>query len=138
MRWLRFILSHSIFISFCASALGAQAFILYREQINFSACILLFFLTLGSYNLYWILSKLSFGRRSVILKGSYANIFLGLISVVGAAFILWEHPSFVPHLVIPVTLTIAYSLPLWTGKIFENLRKAGFMKLNGTVTGLSA
>ncbi len=127
MRWLRFILSHSIFISICSVALVVQAFILYDQPVNISACALLFFLTLGSYNFYWLLSKVSFsGCRNLISHAS--NILLGVVALSGSLIILVFHPEYIRHLVIPVLLTILYSLPLWPVAFFQKLRKVGFMK----------
>lgn len=128
MRWLKFILSHSIFVSFCAGALAIQAFILSNSEIDISACLLLFFLTLGSYNMYWMLSRLSIANRSNIMADSYGNVLLGLISGAGTLIILLADSSFLPHLPIPVLLTILYSIPLWPGKKFIKLRRVGYVK----------
>ena len=63
MKWLHFILSHSIFIAVCAVALAFQTAQLLKLDINLFVYGFIFFATLCSYNFYWILSKLSFAPK---------------------------------------------------------------------------
>lgn len=57
MRWLYFILTHSIFIAICAVALTVQAYILAGQKVDFYYLAFVFIATFSAYNLYWLWSK---------------------------------------------------------------------------------
>ena len=136
MKWLQFILSHSIFISFCAFALCCQSFQLLHIPINFFICWLIFFSTLSSYNFYWLISKYHFSddkNPGYFLQKHFSNVFFFLIAALGLLYNLYLLQQLLPSVIIAVLLTLLYSIPLWPVKQLEFTRKAGFLK-----TGLLA
>ena len=131
MRWFRFILSHSIFISICAFALCYQTYILLHIQPDAVINSFVFFSTLCSYNLYWLLSKYSFGKPAsflVFFKKNCSYILLFVMAGVGMVLSLFYRPLIYPYVVIAVLLTLLYSLPLWPFKWTVYFKKAGFLK----------
>ena len=131
MRWLQFILSHSIFISLCAVALCSQTYILLHLPVDPSMMGLIFFSTLGSYNFYWILSKFYFKRTrdiSIFLQDHASNLLMLIIAAGGIAWYLVTIPAVIPSFIMAGILTIFYSLPLWPVKALAFTRRAGFMK----------
>lgn len=137
MRWLQFILSHSIFISICAVALCFQTYQLLHIAFNFYVFGLVFFATLSSYNFYWLISNYDFSLNAVDLRKyfieRFSNIAIFLIAASGMAFCLYYLPAVFPAVLVAVFLTILYSIPLWPLKKLAFTRKAGFLK-----TGLLA
>ncbi len=131
MKWLRFILSHSLFISLCAFSLCWQTFILLHVPVNTDICLLVFFATLGSYNFYWLISKYHFSdKRGLVdfLSKNISNVIVLLTAFGGIIYIynpVWE---VMPVIIISVLLTLAYSLPLWPFKQLTFIRRAGFLK----------
>jgi len=92
----RYILSHSIFVAFCAAALGLQTFQLL--QIPFSLLILglLFFATLAAYNFYWMLSKFFFCRQSQLpiqLKSFVSHFIFFIGSSIVVMDCVWQQPQ---------------------------------------------
>lgn len=131
MRWLHFILSHSIFISCCALALCYQTYTLLHVKGDILVYSFIFFSTLCSYNFYWLLSKYSFRKKAglpVFVKDnlSYGAIFI--LSAAGTLITLYKLPGIVPHAAVAVVLTLLYSLPLWPFPVTQGLGKAGFLK----------
>jgi len=131
MRWLHFILSHSIFISFCALALCYQTFALLHIPVNYFIYGLVFFATTSSYNFYWLISKYSLGSHKghrEFLKRSLSNLIVFMAATIGMICCLY----FIPTIFSPVTgailLTLLYSIPLWPVKQLAFTRKAGFLK----------
>ncbi len=136
MRWLHFILSHSIFISFCALALCFQTILLLHFTAEAPLYYFIFFATLSSYNFYWLISKYSFSRikplQNFLIKNlSYTFIFL--LAGLGMAVSIYFMPYAYGYVLIAIALTFLYSLPLWPIKMSGWVRKAGFLK-----TGLLA
>ncbi|MEP7164055.1 MAG: hypothetical protein ABI741_05130 [Ferruginibacter sp.] len=131
MRWLQFILSHSIFISFCAAALCYQTFWLLHIPVNVFIYGMVFFATLSSYNFYWLISKYYFSDtrrpRRFLLK-HFSNTFIFSIAGLGLLYCLYFLPAIIPTVSIAVLLTLLYSLPLWPFKRLAFTRKAGFLK----------
>jgi len=131
MRWLHFILSHSIFVSLCAVALCYQTFTLLHIQPGWLLYAFVFFSTLSSYNFYWFLSKYSFGIRAgflsfLIKNRNYVFIFCGAGS--GMLICLYYIPNIQQHVAIAVLLTLLYSMPLWPFKWAKYLRRVGVLK----------
>lgn len=131
MRWLHFILSHSIFISFCAAALCYQTFSLLHIPVNNFIYGLAFFATLSSYNFYWLVSKYHFSSNSS--PGKFflihaSNVFIFLIAGLGLVYCLYFLPGVVPAVSVAILLTLLYSLPLWPVKKPVFVHKAGFLK----------
>jgi 4-hydroxybenzoate polyprenyltransferase len=131
MKWLQFILSHSIFISFCAVALCYQTFHLLHIPVNYFVYGLVFFATLSSYNAYWLISKYHFSRDNslaVFFVRNFSNVFFFIIAAVGLLYCLYFLPEAIPTVLIAVLLTFVYSIPLWPVKKLAFTRKAGFLK----------
>lgn len=131
MRWLQFILSHSIFISLCAAALCYQTFLLLRAPFNHYVYGLVFFATLSSYNFYWLISKYYFSRgagTAGFMKKNLSNVFLFFIAAVGLVSCMTHLPGILPYVCVAVILTLLYSVPLWPVKALNFTRKAGFLK----------
>ncbi len=131
MKWLNFILSHSIFISLCAFALCLQTFWLLHIRTDYIVTALIFFATLGSYNFYWLISKYyfsgnvdiaSFGRQNAM------NVVFFLLAAAGILFCLFARIDLLPGVLVAVVLTLLYSLPLWPGSKPSFFQKAGFIK----------
>ncbi|HPH84591.1 MAG TPA: hypothetical protein PLC48_03995 [Ferruginibacter sp.] len=131
MRWLQFILSHSIFISLCAVALCSQTYILLHLPVDKPTMGFIFFSTLGSYNFYWILSKFYFKRTADIrtfLQDHASNLLMLVFAAAGISWYLVEMPDIIPSFAIAGLLTLLYSLPLWPVKALAFTRRAGFLK----------
>lgn len=131
MRWLHFILSHSIFISLCALSLCYQSFTLLHIQPHWYVYTFIFCATLCSYNFYWLVSKYSFSKHlpaGIFLQTniSYAVIFL--LSAVGMAVSFLFIPDALAWVMIAILLTLLYSLPLWPVSFARKFRRAGFLK----------
>lgn len=131
MKWLHFILSHSIFIAVCAVALTFQTVLLLKPDINPFVYGFIFFATLCSYNFYWILSKISFASKNnipVVLKKEMSNYLLLFVSAIGLLYCFFK--SAIPfHFVITaVLLTILYAVPLLPIPALKFTRKAGVLK----------
>lgn len=131
MKWLQFILSHSIFISICAVALCFQTFLLLHITPHNYTYGLLFFSTLSSYNFYWLISKYRFSSRKNIfqfLQVQLSNTILLFIASAGFLLCLFNEQQLIPYVLIAVLLTILYSVPLWPVKQWRFIQKAGFLK----------
>ncbi len=131
MKWLQFILSHSIFISLCAVALCYQAFLLLHVPFDNYVYGLVFFATLSSYNFYWLISKYYFNRQqSVIsfLSKNFSNTLLFAGAATGLLYCMAYLHNIIPYIIVAVLLTLLYSVPLWPVKALAFTRKAGFLK----------
>ena len=132
MKGLQFILSHSIFISFCAAALCFQTFQLLHIKPDYFIYGLIFFSTLCSYNFYWLISKYYFTKINTDLYDfilrNISNIVVFLIAAIGLFFCLYSIPVELPVILVAVFLTLLYSMPLWPIKKLAFTRKAGFLK----------
>src|SRR6186997_2101526 len=101
MKWLQFILSHSIFVAICAVALSFQTTQLLQLHINPFIYGFIFFATLCSYNFYWILSKLSFAQKAAVpalIKKEKTGFILLVISAAGLMYCFYRSnidPGFV-------------------------------------------
>jgi len=123
---LKFILSHSIFVSFCAFTLTLQTYILSNKPINLSICWLVFFSTIAAYNLYWTLSKWSFNKNNPMLFSNYwIHFFLLIFSFLVVIDYLWQIPSLIPSVLISIGLTLFYTIIVLP--IFKDFSK----KFNG-------
>jgi hypothetical protein len=131
MKWLHFILSHSIFIAVCAVALTFQTTMLLKLNTDLFVYGFVFFATLCSYNFYWILSKLSFTSKKNIpdvLKKETKGFLLLIVSSSGLLYCFLQS-SISLHLVIPAgLLTVLYTVPLIPLPFLKFTRKAGVFK----------
>ena len=130
MKWLYFILSHSIFIAICAVALCFQTSILLHINLSAYLYAFVFFSTVCSYNFYWILSVYAFAKIPAIayLRAHYSNVIVFSIAAFGMLFSLWHIPELLPVIAIGLGLTLLYAVPLMPFKIFHFSRKAGLLK----------
>ena len=136
MKWLYFILSHSIFIAFCAVALTFQTSLLLKLHISLFVYGFIFFATLCSYNFYWIVSKAAFmavADLPGLLKNEKTGLLILFLSADGALFCFFQHPLPAAFIITSFLLTCVYTLPLLPFRLFFVLRKAGVLK-----TGLLA
>ena len=130
MKWLHFILSHSIFIAVCAVALCFQTALLLHVNLPVYLYAFIFFSTVGSYNFYWLLSGYSFSAKSlkIVAQKYYSNIIVLLIAGAGFIFCFVKIPQLLPVVAIGAGLTLLYALPLLPFKIFYVTRSAGIVK----------
>ncbi|MGC4104215.1 UbiA prenyltransferase family protein [Ferruginibacter sp.] len=130
MKWLHFILSHSIFIAICAVALCYQTGLLLHIELPVYLYGFIFFSTLCSYNFYWLVSGYSFSSKSAdnFFKRYYTNIIVFTLAGAGMLFCLPHIPVFLPAIAGGLVLTLLYALPLLPFKIFHIARRAGLLK----------
>lgn len=131
MKWLRFILSHSVFISVCALALCYQSFELLGIPVNYFVYGLIFFSTLASYNFYWLISKYYFDQSASIkdfLVKNLSNLVFFILASIGIAWCLVALPGVLKYVIVASLLTLLYSVPLWPVKALAFTRSAGFLK----------
>ncbi len=131
MRFLHFILSHSVFIACCAAALCFQTNILLKIPHNPLIYGFIFFSTLCSYNFYWLLSKFYFNRRKGIFPFLKKEISLFTILVFSGAatfYCLRNADHLITSAAVGFFLTLLYSLPLWPFSFSKKIQKVGFFK----------
>jgi len=131
MRFLHFILSHSIFIACCAMGLCYQTNTILHMPHNTNLYGFVFFSTICSYNFYWLLSKFYFSDRifnALFFKNNLSFISMFLIAAAVSVFFLFHIQYLLPHILIAVFLTVLYSLPLWPYSVLKKLQKLGFFK----------
>lgn len=130
MRWLHFILSHSIFIAFCAVALCFKSALLLHCQLPFFLYVFIFFSTICSYNFYWLLSGYFFAGQPVqlFLQHQYSNAIVFIIAAGGMFFSFLQIRYLLPVISIGLLLTLLYAVPLLPFKILNSVRKAGLLK----------
>lgn len=130
MKWLRFIVSHSIFIAFCAAALCFQTALLLQVKLTGWLYSFVFFATICSYNFYWLLSSYSFVPQTVIyhLRKYYSNTVVLLFAVAGMVLSVFHLTGLMPVVGIAAILTFLYAVPLLPFKWLLFTRKAGLIK----------
>lgn len=131
MKWIKFFLSHSLFISLCAVALCYQTYLLLHIPVDNKIFLFIFFATLSSYNFYWLVSKFSFNtyngwQHFILVNKSYLTIWL--FAGIGLVIMALQLPYLWPYIAVAILLTLIYSMPLWPFKWVIVLRKAGFLK----------
>lgn len=130
-RLFHFILSHSIFISFCAAALSLQTLLLLSLPVNYFIIAFIFFATLAGYNAYWMISRFSFHNYDTILsflQKSKSSILVMLIATAGMLY-CFEHLHLVMYnTLITFFFLVLYAIPLLPIKQLHFTRKAGFIK----------
>lgn len=124
-----FILSHSVFVSLCAAALVVQTFSLIQQPVNWFLAVFVFFATLGSYNLYWFLSKLSTGNQFTIAGVFKQQLSLVMMLVAGLGAVGTYDKTGIGYLPVAfaVFCTLLYAVPF----LFQYnsiVRRAGFAK----------
>ncbi len=131
MKWIKFFLSHSLFISLCAVALCYQTYLLLHIAPDYKIFLFIFFATLSSYNFYWLVSKFSFNTYKSILhfgKMNRSYLLIWLFAGVGLLVMALQLPYLWPYILVAILLTLIYSMPLWPFNWVLVLRKAGFLK----------
>lgn len=132
MKWLfHFIISHSIFIAFCASALSLQTLQLLSLPVNGYLLAVIFFATLSGYNAYWMVSRFSFNRHTSLipfLQSSGSSFFVLLAALTGMAFCMTKLHLVMYNIIITFILLGLYAIPVLPFKQFHFTRKAGFLK----------
>lgn len=131
MRWLKFILAHSIFVAICAVALSFQTAQLLHFKISPFVYGFIFFATLCSYNFYWIISKISFAEKHRItdlLKKESIGFTLLAFSAAGLLYCFYRSSLPIEFIVTAVLLTVIYAIPLLPVKFLHFTRKAGVLK----------
>ncbi len=131
MKWVKFFLSHSLFISFCAVALCYQTYLLLHIPADYKIFLFIFFATLSSYNFYWLVSKFSFNTYksfTSFIKANSSYLLIWVIAGIGLFIMALQLIYLWPYIFAAVCLTLIYSMPLWPFKWVIVLRKAGFLK----------
>ena len=111
-------------------ALCYQTLLLLGCNGNVYLYLLVFFSTLASYNMYWLLSRWKFrkGKGLTALKIGGSNLIVLILASLGTGISFLFIPSIWPWLAGSVVLTLLYSLPLWPVKIPFRLKEIGFLK----------
>ena len=136
MKWFHFILSHSIFIAFCAAAMAWQTMLLLQRDAGIFLYGFIFFATMCSYNFYWLLCKFVFSgpaRIKPFLRKELPEILLMGATVAGLILCLYSSALPVSTVFPAAIFTVIYSLPLWPFSALRFVRNAGIIK-----TGLLA
>lgn len=131
MRWLHFVLSHSIFVSVCAAALCYQTYVLLNLPPDNIVYLVVFSSTLCSYNAYWLLSKLYFSKTVSwiqFIRSHLSNVLLCSLSLLSLIVCLIYMPEVIKFLVIAGILTVLYTIPVWPGRILNPIFNLGFIK----------
>ncbi len=130
MRWLRFILSHSLFIAICAVALVFQTAILLHISVSIALYAFTFCATLCSYNFYWLLSSWSLTRqtKSNFFRSHISNFIVFFIAFAGLAYCLFFLQAILMAIFGALLFTLLYAVPLMPFKFLRFTRKAGFLK----------
>jgi hypothetical protein len=126
-----FILSHSIFIAFCAAALSFQTGQLIGIKVNGYLLSFIFFGVLAGYNAYWLISRYSFSSnhsiRSLFATTPY-SFFVLFLALAGMLFCFTHFYWILSNMLISGILFVLYLLPILPFKQLEWIRRIGFMK----------
>jgi 4-hydroxybenzoate polyprenyltransferase len=132
MKWLQFILSHSIFIAICAAGLCLQTVQLLHLDARLWIYGFIFFATLCSYNFYWLLSKFSLrenaGRRIRFFLKESVQVTIFALSAAGTV-ICFLRSGLDYFIIVPaIALTVLYAVPLLPFEFLKFTRKIGVAK----------
>lgn len=131
MKWLHFILSHSIFVAFCAVGLSYQTVLLLHLSASIYLYGFIFFATICSYNFYWLLSKYSLRKdisMKVFFKKEANEIVLLILAIAGSAFCFFQVQLSPVIILTAIVLTGLYAMPLLPISFLKFTRKAGVLK----------
>ena len=131
MRFLHFILSHSIFIALCALGLCYQTALVLHTQNNYNLYGFVFFSTICSYNFYWLLSKFYFTKKvfyPYFVREQLSFVILFVASFIVTVSFLASLLFLIPYVLVGIFFTLLYSLPLWPFPFAKKLQKIGFFK----------
>lgn len=126
----QYILSHSIFIGFCAVAMAFETVELLHMPFDTTFYYFLFFATVAAYNFHWIVSGIKSykGLWSYVFHNRKNSFWAFIIGAGLAMYYFVMEGLTLNDIMVPVGLTILYSLPLIHPKIFQLTRKLGFFK----------
>ena len=131
MKWLHFILSHSIFIAICAVAMCFQTTVLLQIYADRWLLGFVFFATVFSYNSYWLLSKKIFGSvfyQPLFFKKELLKIILLGVYATGL-LVCYLQSLLTNNLIWPaLILNLLYALPLLPFKVLSFTKRIGFLK----------
>jgi 4-hydroxybenzoate polyprenyltransferase len=130
MKWLRFIVSHSLFIALCAAALCFQTATLLKVSLSGWFYGFIFFSTISSYNFYWLLSSYTFapGNFWQHMRKFYSNAIVLLAALSGVISCIFYIENLLPAVVVASALTFLYAVPLLPFKWLLFTRRAGLLK----------
>lgn len=132
MNWLRFILSHSIFVAVCAAALCWQTSQLLKLPDHIYLYGFVFFSTLCSYNFYWLISLFYTGpaeqRFADLLTNKPVQLLIFLVATTGMTWFFVLSGLSIWIVVPAVLLTVLYTLPLLPYRFLQFTRKSGVLK----------
>ena len=131
MKWLHFILSHSIFVAFCAVALAFQTVLLLQLSAGVYLYGFIFFATLCSYNFYWLLSKYSFRPEipiMVFIRKESTELLVLALAATGLVFCFFQQHLPIYVIITAIVLTSLYAVPLLPFSFLKFTRKAGVLK----------
>ena len=131
MKWLHFILSHSIFVALCAVGLTFQTGQLLHVDLPLYLYGFIFFSTLCSYNFYWIISRFAFAGDIPVasfLQKEMTGLSLFILSWIGMFTCFPGSGIRLHYVIIAVLLTTVYAIPLLPIKALHFTRKAGVLK----------
>lgn len=131
MKWLHFIISHSIFISLCAAALVFQSALLLHIHLTLAFYGFIFCITLGGYNSYWLMGKY-FSNTNVslgdFLKKEWIGLLICLLTIAGSLIFYFSITMSITILLPAILLGGLYTVPLIPAGITRFARKAGVLK----------
>ena len=131
MKLIRNFFSHSFFVSLCAVALCYQTMALLGLEIEYSIFLLVFFSTLSGYNFYWLICKWHFADAKTLrtfLLSERPTLLIIVLSMLFICYGIFLVPAAFFWVILASSLTLLYSLPLWTIKKPAFIKKAGFLK----------
>ncbi|MEI7471967.1 MAG: hypothetical protein WCJ85_06895 [Chitinophagaceae bacterium] len=131
MNWFRFILSHSIFIAFCAVGLTLQTYQLLQVKQDWYVYGFIFFATLLSYNIYWLLSAYFYqtdNKQSILLKKEAVKLFLVCIAIPAILYCFKSVQFNMGAIIIVVLLSSLYFLPIISFRVFKFSFSMGIYK----------
>ena len=130
-KFIRFIFSHSIFISLCAAGLSFQTLQILHAPINYFLLGFIFFACLCGYNSYWVFSKYLFGKPadkiSFIIKNLDAAVIIvfslsGMLTCALHLHLIWY------NILLTFLFLLFYGASLMPFAFFRYIRKIGFVK----------
>jgi hypothetical protein len=130
MKFFRFILSHSIFIAFCAVSLCFQTAIFFKNNLPINFYWFIFFSTISTYNLYWLLS-ISFTSKLPIVqlvKKKPTNSIAFIVSSLLVIFFIFPFYRLYLPLLISLGLTFFYIKPLLQFGNFKVVNNGNYLK----------
>jgi hypothetical protein len=132
MKWLfNFILSHSIFIAFCAAALSLQTLQLLALPINGYRLFFIFFATLYGYNAYWMVSRYNYSRPvsvPVFMQKNKTSFWVMLLALVGLLYCVTKVHLVMYNIFFALFLLGLYAIPVMPFRQPLLLKKAGILK----------